>query len=176
MQEAFSGLVDEAMDAPADYLDLRTLQSCKKQLALAGSLSREENYQIPVEINGELTAINLKILHGSEAGRVNVAVHTEEFGQITARFALREQTVSGYIACDSREGTTWLHSRQENIKSALEVPGENGQSKKADNVVILYSGEVSDGRYTQDDIKGDAGQQTADLYQMAKAFITALTA
>ncbi len=43
-------------------------------------------------------------------------------------------------------------------------------------MVILYSGEVSDGRYTQDDIKGDAGQQTADLYQMAKAFITALTA
>lgn len=176
MQETFQSLVDEAMDAPDDYLDLRALQSCQKQLALAGSLSREENYQIPVEINGELTAINLKVLHGDEAGRVNVAVHTEEFGQITARFALREQTVSGYIACDSREGTEWLQGRQESIKNALETPGEDGQSKNAEHVVILYSREVSGGTYTQDDIKGDAGQQTADLYQMAKAFITALTA
>ncbi|MDE7359362.1 MAG: hypothetical protein K2N39_08065, partial [Lachnospiraceae bacterium] len=95
MQETFSGLLDEAMDAPEDYLDLRALQSCKKQLALAGSLSREENYQIPVEINGELTAINLKILHGTGTGKVNVTVQTEEFGQITARFSLREQKVSG---------------------------------------------------------------------------------
>lgn len=66
MQAAFSSVLDEAMEAPEDFLDLRTLQSCQKQLALAGSLSREENYQIPVEINGELTAINLKVLHGTD--------------------------------------------------------------------------------------------------------------
>lgn len=69
MQETFSSLLDEAMDAPDDYLDLRTLQSCKKQLALAGSLAKEENYQIPVEINGELTAINLKVLHSGKPGK-----------------------------------------------------------------------------------------------------------
>lgn len=102
MQETFSGILDEAIEAPEDFLDLRTLQSCQKQLALAGSLSREENYQIPVEINGELTAINLKVLHGAGTGKVNVTVQTEEFGQITAKFSLREQKVSGYIACERR--------------------------------------------------------------------------
>ena len=103
---AYSELLEEAMDAPKDYLDLRTLQSCKKQLALAGSLAREENYQLPVEINGELTAINLKVLHGGDAGKVSITVQTEQYGQITAKFSLKEQLISGYIACDTKERKT----------------------------------------------------------------------
>ncbi len=176
MQEAFSGLLDEAMDAPEDFLDLRTLQSCKKQLALAGSLSREENYQIPVEINGELTAINLKVLHGTGTGKVNVTVQTEEFGQITARFSLREQKVSGYIACESGEGTAWLQGRQEELEKALETSGEDGRNRETGSLVILQGREVGGEGYTEEDINGGEGQQTAELYRIAKAFITTLTA
>ena len=173
MQETFSGLLDEAAEAAENYLDLRTLQSCKKQLALAGSLSREENYQIPVEINGELTAINLKVLHGTGAGKVNVTVQTEEYGQITAKFSLREQRVSGYIACESSEGTAWLQGRQEDLEKAL---GEDGSGRETASLVILQGREVNGGDYTQEDINGGERQQTAALYGIAKAFITTLTA
>ena len=176
MQETFSGLLDEAMDAPEDFLDLRTLQSCKKQLALAGSLSREENYQIPVEINGELTAINLKVLHGNGAGKVNVTVQTEEFGRITAKFSLREQRVSGYIACESGEGTAWLQGRQEELEQALAASGEDGSGRETGSVVILQGREVNGEDYTEEEPGGGEGQQTAELYGIAKAFITALTA
>ncbi|MDE5939191.1 MAG: hypothetical protein K2H37_08940 [Lachnospiraceae bacterium] len=176
MQETFSGLLDEAMDAPEDYLDLRTLQSCRKQLALAGSLSREENYQIPVEINGELTAINLKVLHGTGMGRVNVTVRTEEFGQITAKFSLREQRVSGYIACESGEGTAWLQGRQEELEKALGTSGEDGAGGRKAALVILQGREVNGGDYTEEDINGGEERQTAELYGIAKAFITTLTA
>ena len=173
MQETFSGLLDRAADASEDYLDLRTLQSCKKQLALAGNLSREENYQIPVEINGELTAINLKVLHGNGTGKVNVTVKTEEFGQITARFSLREQQVSGYIACESSEGTAWLQGRQEEMEKALAASGEN---RETGSLVILQGREANGEGYTEEEINGGEGQQTAELYGIAKAFITTLTA
>lgn len=176
MQESYTGLLEEAIDAPENYLDLCTLQSCKKQLALAGNLAREENYQIPVEINGELTAINLKVLHGGEAGRVGVTVQTEEYGQIAARFSLREQKVSGYVVCDTREGTQWLQGREEEIKNALETSGENGQAKEAGSVAILYSREINDNNYPQDELHTVTKEKTADLYHMAKAFIEALTA
>ena len=176
MQETFTGLLDEAMEAPEDYLDLRTLQSCKKQLALAGSLSREENYQIPVEINGELTAINLKVLHGTGTGKVNVTVETEEFGRIAAKFSLREQRVSGYIACESGEGTAWLQGRQEELEKALEATGENGSGRETGSLVILQGREVNGEDYTEEELNGGEGQQTAELYGIAKAFITALTA
>ena len=176
MQETFTEILDEALDAPEDYLDLKTLQSCKKQLALAGSLAQEENYQIPVEINGELTAINLKVLHGAEAGKVSVTTQTEEYGQITARFSLREQNVSGYIACDSKEGTEWLQSRQEAFQKALAVSGENGQTREVGSVAVLYSREIGGEDYADYEPEGEGGQQTADLYHIAKAFITVLTA
>ena len=161
------------MDAPDDYLDLRTLQSCKKQLALAGSLAKEENYQIPVEINGELTAINLKVLHGGETGKVNVTVQTEEYGQITAKFSLKEQTISGYIACESAEGTGWLQGRQADLKNALTGLA---QDKEVGSLVILQGREIGSEEYQPEEAQNGAGEQTAQLYGIAKAFITALTA
>jgi len=173
MQETFSSLLNGAMDAPDDYLDLRTLQSCKKQLALAGNLAREENYQIPVEINGELTAINLKVLHGQGSGRVNVTAQTEEYGQITARFSLKEQKVSGYIACESAEGTEWLQGRQENLRDALTGSGE---SREVGSLVILQGREINGEDYRSEEEKNGVKEQTAQLYGIAKAFITALTA
>lgn len=173
MQETFSSLLDQAMEAPDDYLDLRTLQSCKKQLALAGSLAREENYQIPVEINGELTAINLKVLHGGETGKVNVTVQTEEYGQIAAKFSLRGQKVSGYIACESAEGTRWLQGRQENLENALTG---STQDREVGSLVILQGREIGGENYQSEEAKDGAGEQTAQLYGIAKAFITALTA
>lgn len=173
MQEAFSSVLEEAMDAPDDYLDLRTLQSCQKQLALAGSFAREENYQIPVEINGELTAINLKVLHGGETGKVSVTTQTEEYGQISARFSLKEQTISGYIACESAEGTRWLQGRQEEFKTALTDAGEE---KEVGSLVVLQGREINGEDYKTEDAENGAGDQTAQLYEIAKAFITSLTA
>lgn len=175
MNEAYAALLDEAIEEAESYLDLRTLQSCKKQLALAGSLSKEENYQIPVEINGELTAINLKVLHGSDTGKVSITAQTEDYGQITARFSLKEQTVSGYIACDSRAGTDWLRGRQDALEGALEVPGADGRATQTGSVAILYSREIADEDYEA--LSEEQSQaQTADLYAIAKSFITALTA
>lgn len=173
MQETFSSLLDEAMDAPDDYLDLRSLQSCKKQLALAGSFAREENYQIPVEINGELTAINLKVLHGQGSGKVNITAQTEEYGQITAKFSLKEHKVSGYVACESTEGTQWLRDRQENLEKALADPEEN---REAGSLVILQGRELNGEEYKLEEAADGAEEQTAQLYGIAKAFITALTA
>lgn len=175
MNGDYEALLDEAIEEATDYLDLRTLQSCKKQLALAGSLAKEENYQVPVEINGELTAINLKVLHGSESGKVSITAQTEEYGQITARFSLKEQTVSGYIACDSRKGTDWLRGRQEALERSLEVSGADGSRMQAGNVAVLYSREVADEDYETLSEKQPQAQ-TADLYLIAKSFITALTA
>ena len=107
MQETFSSLLEDAMDAPDDYLDLRTLQSCKKQLALAGSLARE-------------------------------------YGRITAKFSLKEQNLTGYIACESAEGTKWLQGRQENLESALTGLEKD---REVGSLVILQGREIGGENY-----------------------------
>ena len=176
MQDTFQEILEEAKEEETSYLDLKTLQSCQKQLALAGNLAKEENYQIPVEINGELTALNLKILHGGEGGKVSASMETETYGRIRAQFAVRNQTVSGYIACDNKEGTEKLWDIQDGLKEALAVDSAEGGSLKVGSVGIMYSKEANADGYTPKDLETDETIQTADLYRIARAFITSVTA
>ena len=101
MQQVYEEVLEEARYSPGiNYVDLKMMQSCYKQLALAGNLAKEENYQIPVEINGETTAIHLRVLHDkAEGGKVKATFETEEYGRVAAEFSVRGGRVSGYIAC-----------------------------------------------------------------------------
>jgi hypothetical protein len=174
MQDTFEGMIEEAEEGEITYLDLKALQSCKKQLSLAGSLAREENYQIPVEIGGELTAINLKVLHGSGGGKVTASMQTSGYGQVSAQFGIRNNTVSGYVACSSEDGTKLLQEKEEALRSAfkesfagVESPPEIG------SLGIVHSEEMNVGGYSKEDLEPQANEQitTADLYKIAKAFI-----
>lgn len=177
MQETFGEIIEEAKEGEVTYLDLRTLQSCQKQLALAGSLAKEENYQIPVEVHGELTAINLKILHGSEGGKVSAVMQTEEYGQVAAQFYVRNRMVSGYIACNTSHGTKELQGRENILRDALgEAVSAGEQPLEIGSIGIVYSEEMNAEGYTREDLEHDTQVQTADLYRIAKAFIMTVTA
>ncbi len=177
MQEAFREIIEEANAGDITYIDLRTLQSCRKQMALAGSLAKEENYQIPVEINGELTAINLKILHGSGGGKVSAVMHTEEYGEVAAQFSVRNNVVSGYIACNTDYGTQELQGKENRLKEAFaEAVSDGEQPLEISSIGIVRSAEMNVAGYTREDLEQDTQIQTAGLYRIAKAFITAVTA
>ena len=79
---AYQELIGEAVSAVENMVhtsdnivDVKAAQMLYKGLSLAGSLAREENYELPVNIKGELTSINLKIYHnGSRMGKVTVTM------------------------------------------------------------------------------------------------------
>ena len=176
MQNSLGEMLEEAQEESTSYLDLRILHSCSKQLALAGNLAGEENYQIPVEIQGEWTAINLRIHHG-DGGKVTAVMDTESYGRVAAQFHVKDHTVSGYIACDSEEGTRRLQEREKTLREELAKSTEPaGESLKTGNIGIVYSRESN-----VDDFAGEERAQgtqigTADLYRIAKAFIISVAA
>lgn len=176
MQDVFDGMLQEAQEESTSYLDLRILQSCSKQLALAGNLAGEENYQIPVEIQGEWTAINLKILHGGdEGGKVTAVMDTDGYGRVTAQFHVKNHTVSGYIACDSEDGTHKLQEREKSLKEALFADVQtSGEPLKAGSIAIVYSKESNVEDFAGEEQAQDTQIETADLYRIAKAFITSV--
>jgi hypothetical protein len=177
MQDTFYGMIEEAKAGEVTYLDLKALQSCQKQMSLAGRLAREENYQIPVEIGGELTAINLKVLHGSGGGKVSATMQTENYGQVTARFGVRNNTVSGYVACSSEDGTKMLQEKEDTLRTAFrESLADLEQPLEIGNLGIVHSSEMNGEGYTREDLEpqADAKIQTADLYRIAKAFIVTI--
>lgn len=178
MQETFSELIEEAKaEADITYLDLKALQSCQKQMALAGSLAKEENYQIPIEVHGELTAINLKILHGSEGGRVSAVMQTEEYGQVAASFCVRNHKISGYIACDTSYGTSELQGKEEDLKKILtQISTGSEEPLEVGSIGIVHSVEMNAEGYTREDLENNTQVETVDLYRIAKAVITTVTA
>ncbi len=183
MQEAFVQLTEEAQDAEGViYVDLKALQSVRKQLRLAGSLAKEENYQIPVEIDGELTAVNLKILHGAEGGKVSVSMQTDNYGEIAAQFGVRAGILSGYMASETSEGTQMLQDRLEQWKQELgeEFPARTGSAEKEQlqigDISVIKSREIRTEGYQTKDLEHNTEIETADLYRIAKSFIRTIAA
>lgn len=179
MQQIFEDVLKEAEDGTGiQYIDLKAIQSCKKQLTLAGNLAKEENYRIPVEINGETTAIHLKVLHGEDGGMVKAALSTESYGDVAAQFGIRNQKLSGYIACSTQEGTARLQDRGEELRTAFGKHVESLVRNEVEigSIGILHSKDLDLNGFTTGEPSGETSVKTADLYQIAKAFITTITA
>ena len=180
MQQVFEEVLEEAQyDTGITYIDLKSIQSCHKQLTLAGNLAKEENYQIPVEINGETTAIHLKILHGRESGgKVKATLHTESYGDVAAEFSVRNNKVSGYIACSTPEGTAEVQERSDSLQRTLRNTVESlaGNELQLEKIGVIHSSELDLNSF-EAEVAEDTSEavQTADLYKIAKAFISVIT-
>lgn len=177
LQQQLEELVEDAKEQETGYLDLKALQGLHRQLRLSGNLAREENYQIPVEIGGELTAIHLKILHGREGGKVSASLEAEEYGYVTASFEVHADVVSGYLVCDRAEGVQRLEEKQSMLKKQLESELLQGQGsgRRVGDLRIIRGDKSPADAYGKEDAEKDDRISTADLYLIAKSFIKTIT-
>ncbi len=180
MQRVYEEILEEKQyRGDISYIDLKAIQSCHKQLTLAGNLAKEENYQIPVEIHGETTAINLRVLHDREnGGKVKATFETESHGQVAAEFSIRNGRVSGYVACSTQEGTAVITQKSESLQKGLQelFAGKQG-SPEIGHIGVVHSSDLDLNAFAAEEPQEEAASvQTADLYQIAKVFITAVTA
>ncbi|MEZ3444967.1 MAG: hypothetical protein K1W30_07525 [Lachnospiraceae bacterium] len=167
-QMLYSGAPDGAR------LDVKAAKALYKGLSLAGNLAREENYEIPMNIKGEITSVNLKIYHNaSQTGKVAVTLDTENLGKVAAEFDVTNDRISGMIAYENRAQKTALTQLEEAVRQEL---GKVGQ-RKAD-ISLVHAKSVDLNRFGQDRTAMQAEDSTkvstGELYQVSKAFLTAL--
>ncbi|MDE7130357.1 MAG: hypothetical protein K2O65_00975 [Lachnospiraceae bacterium] len=180
MEQVFEEVLEEAQYNPdISYIDLKAIQSCRKQLTLAAGLAKEENYQIPVEINGETTAIHLRVLHDKQdGGKVKATFETESHGKVAAEFTIRNGKISGYIACSTQAGADNIQGKSDSLQKCLRTTVEALAHNELElgDIGIVCSAELDLNAYTAEETQNGSSVQTADLYQIAKAFITVFTA
>lgn len=157
-------------------IDVKAAKALYKGLSLAGNLAREENYEIPMNIKGEITSVNLKIYHNaSQTGKVAVTFDTESLGKVAAEFDVTRERISGMIVYENRAGQTQLAQLEGSVRQEL---GRSGDRKT--NISLVHAKTVDLNRFGQDrDAKGaadDTKVPTSELYQVSKAFLTALKA
>ena len=171
-----SAAVENLVHASDSVIDVKAAQTLYKSLSLAGNLAKEENYEIPVNIRGELTSINLKIYHNSsQVGKVTVTMDTETLGKVVADFDVTGEKVSGMIAYDRKLSWDDMKQLETDLKEEFtRTQQESGVDKKI-SVSLVETKELDLNRFGQDrDIEESEKLSTKELYQTAKAFMTAL--
>ena len=165
----------------AGKIDIREISSLYKQISFSGNMAKEENYEVPVRIDGEMTSINLKIIHGqSENGKVMLSMETAVYGKAAAQFTVSvhasgEYHLTGYVACENKEASEMLEKTGDGLKKALE---------QSDIKIISLSFVYNSGLdltavsraaiQAKEELDGENGKQeisTRKLYDAAKIFI-----
>ena len=161
--------VEEAMEQEhLKYVDVRSLKLLHQEIKLTNALSKEENYEIPMEINQEITSVNLKIIRGSNMdGNVAITMECEKYGKIAASFHVKADRITGLLVSDTQEGYTFLQSMDRNIKI-----GMAGEAYRVTKLNYVKSDSVDLNQFTEiASEKGESKVSTQALYQCARAFI-----
>lgn len=106
-------------------LDVKGMQLVYKQLHLQGiQAAKEEEYDLPQMIDGELTAVHLKLVHDfKESGRLQVKLQAEKYGVLTGEFSLQDGMVSGHFTAEEKESLMVLTAAMDSFKERLENAG-----------------------------------------------------
>lgn len=172
--EAYERFLDKAQKVVKEdilssdsYEDVRTLSMLYKQVGFASALSRNESYEIPVQLEEGWTSIHLTIMHSAdEAGKVRATFDSEEYGKVNATFSLRTNGIDGFVVSDSRAGVDNLKRIDDKIRE-----GFSRQNMDTANLAYVFS-QNGNGEY----LPGANTKPVSDhnLYSIAKAFIGAI--
>ncbi len=129
MNETYESLEEKAKlileracsEETLDSQRLTELRNTVLQMSFLRTMADKEFYQIPIQTSNGVTNINLTILRGSEmSGRVSATLHSEQLGDIKAEFSLKQQTLKGFISCDSRRSMEKLQANFNEIEKTAQ--------------------------------------------------------
>jgi hypothetical protein len=150
-----------------DYVDIKAAQNMYKELSLMGSLSRQENYQVPMNLDGEVTNVNLVIYHNKEdAGKVSITLENNALGKIAAEFQVDEDKISGMVACQNSEAKEYLGGITDTLSEAFD--------NKDVNISLVWSDSINLEMFGEDRDKDNNLVTTRELYNTAKVFLKSL--
>lgn len=171
--EAYQTLIDESINEAKELtfaegmnsVDVRAMQLVCKQLHIQGVRAiKEQEYDLPQYIDGELTAVHLTLIQDSpEKGKLVVSMNTEKYGNLTGEFSLEESTVSGYFAGQGAE-----------TLALLQKAADGFDKKLADAGFAAEDLQVVDAKIGERNLRSEGKTETKQLYNVAGIAISAL--
>lgn len=148
MQEA----VEEAVYEQSDLLDIKALSLVAKQLCLSSHLAKEECYEMPAVIRGELTSVTVRFRHTEQKeASASLQVTLTDGEIISAKCRQENGRITGYIGCNREDTLQKLQEKEEDFRQS--VLSETGYSA---DITIVYSQDIKNSYY---DTEQPAGKQ-----------------
>ncbi|MDE6744840.1 MAG: hypothetical protein K2J95_13255 [Lachnospiraceae bacterium] len=172
-KEAYEHLADRmeeiltvSAEQQTDRIDVKEINLAWKQVSVARNMAREECYEIPMEIGGRMTSVNVRLCHSSTTeNHVTITMETENFGKVSALF--EGDTMSGYIVCDRSDGLAALKQQENIFKEEMQA-----KNLPVSEIKFIQSDRVDINNFAEraDEINR-TGMSSENLYQTAKTFM-----
>lgn len=184
-QEAYGQLADRmeevlslSAERQTDRIDLKEINLAWKQISVTRKLAGEENYEIPMEIGGSMTSVNVRFLHGDKhENQVTINMETETTGKISALFESVAGTsvdqdpasgvIAGYVICNRQDGLAALKERESAFRDKMQEQGIT-----VSEIKFIHSEHADINNFTgKADEINRTGMSSAKLYETAKTFM-----
>ena len=150
--------------------EIKELQMFGRAIALTGSMSRQQHYEIPIVTGDTVTNVSLTIRTGNnEKGKLQIITQLEQYGRIEIEVSIKEKAINGLILCETKEGIDTLKSCRKEMVASLEKLGLN-----VNQLSVAISGKALEGLKTTEE--NTSKTETKVLYETAKVFIEHLKA
>ena len=167
-EELADVLQAECTAGVSSYKGLEELRLYYHTAQLMTNLAKQEDYHIPIEYQGEITDVHLKVVHkDSESGKVSLETMLPGMGKVSAEFSVREGVVSGVILGESVKVTDTIRGQKERIRSAF----EGARLQMGQITCQTTGGELP---LVGDRIEGDTSVENTQLYDLALGFLGVL--
>lgn len=160
--------VEQATFEEADSsVDVRRMQLSHKQLTVAVSLAKQEEYFLPMYVGDRLARVHLTVdRSGAEKGTVSIGVNLSEEEYLQADFSMEKGTLQGSIQGILLEGGNIEVRKLQQIADTFK---EEAASRWT---VGNISATVSGRRVAESESRGEHSRtEDAELYRVAKAFL-----
>lgn len=158
--------VEEATISEADTsLDVRRMQLTHKQLTIAGTLAKKQEFFLPVYIGDKLTRVHLTLdREEGGGGTVDISVKSGAGQGLHATFGFDNGALHGILRNDNRNEVM----KTEKIADIFKK--EAGESWRLGDISVA----TTDIRFTAAGRGTDAGTENIELYRVAKSFLHAV--
>lgn len=176
-----SEVQEKSLQQADNSVDVRSLKLLHKQLSVAGSMARREEYIFPMYIGEELAKVHLTLEQGGgEKGMVHIALDLPQDGHLEGQLHAENRKISGILVGNTEDAVMKLKkaadifsdSVQKDTESDWEVTGlsvtDGQRTAGLHRGVSSVNREVPDGEehYTEVD--------NTELYRIAKSFLKAV--
>ncbi|MDF2871616.1 MAG: hypothetical protein K0R05_3191 [Anaerocolumna sp.] len=138
-------------------------------------MALRESYQIPLVTTGGITNVNVTLLKNTgDTGKAAVKIPSRNLGQIELNLTVKNNEVSAFIVCETREGLEAVKSKEADIAEAFSskdtkikqisygIGNTFGETGRYNNYKPKEEGEIN---------TGDTPADTGTLLKLSKAFI-----
>lgn len=177
-EHVLEGMV--VIDDNVSSVDLKAMRLVNAQMSIFAERAKEENYAIPVLVNGEVTNVELKIVRGTKKkGFVDIMMDINRMGKLAAKFQAKEEGISGLIATDSRETSDLIAGHADLFAEAIQGTEQENVDLRCTFTEHLELDHFSAG--DEHGVEKEDGAENADyeiqtgrLYHIAESFIRAV--